>query len=166
DKAVKKGTFREDLYHRLNEFKIEMPSLKDRKDDIEIFAMHFLKKANQELEKNIDSIDERVMNKFMTYSWPGNIRELRNVIKRAVLLAQENTITIDLLPSEILQLAENNNKTSLDTTDLKAISEANERHLILKTLEKAHYNKTKAAQMLNIDRKTLYNKMRLYGIEG
>ncbi len=166
DKAVKKGTFREDLYHRLNEFKIEMPSLKDRKDDIEIFAMHFLKKANQELEKNIDSIDERVMNKFMTYSWPGNIRELRNVIKRAVLLAQENTITIDLLPSEILQLAENNNKTSLDTTDLKAISEANERHLILKTLEKVHYNKTKAAQMLNIDRKTLYNKMRLYGIEG
>ncbi|NLN95668.1 MAG: sigma-54-dependent Fis family transcriptional regulator [Bacteroidales bacterium] len=166
DKAVKKGTFREDLYHRLNEFKIEMPSLKDRKDDIEIFSMHFLKKANQELEKNIDSIDERVMNKFMIYSWPGNIRELRNVIKRAVLLAQEHTITIDLLPSEILQPAENNDKTSLDTTDLKAISEANERHLITKTLEKAHYNKTKAAQMLNIDRKTLYNKMRLYGIEG
>ncbi len=166
DKAVKKGTFREDLYHRLNEFKIDMPALKDRKEDIGIFANHFLGKANKELEKNITSIDKAVMEKFMNYSWPGNIRELRNVIKRAVLLAQGNTITPEMLPSEMLQIVENKNITSFNTTNLKVISEANERHLILKTLEKVFYNKTKAAKMLNIDRKTLYNKMRLYGIEG
>jgi len=166
DKAVKKGTFREDLYHRLNEFRMDVPALKDRKEDIGIFAAHFLGLANKELEKNIDSIDDAVIEKFKNYSWPGNIRELRNVIKRAVLLAPAGVITIDLLPPEMMQERDHENAAPLHTTDLKVISETNERNIIIKTLEKAFYNKTRAAQMLNIDRKTLYNKMRLYGIKG
>lgn len=166
DKAVKKGTFREDLYHRLNEFRIDVPSLKDRPEDIEIFASHFLKLANQELEKNINTIDPAVIEKFMQYSWPGNIREMRNVLKRAVLLATQEKISLDLLPPEMMQEAMSANATSYSTTDLKLISETNERNIILQTLEKAFFNKTKAARMLNIDRKTLYNKMRLYGIDG
>lgn len=166
DKAVKKGTFREDLYHRLNEFRIDMPSLKDRKEDIGIFAKHFLESANHDLEKNITGIDEAVIEKFMNYSWPGNIRELRNVLQRAVLLAQGSTITLDHLPPEMMQENNDSTQNNLNTTDLKVISEANERRMILATLEKAFYNKTKTARMLNIDRKTLYNKMRQYGIEG
>lgn len=166
DKAVKKGTFREDLYHRLNEFRIDVPSLKDRPEDIGIFASHFLKLANQELEKNISTIDPAVIEKFMQYSWPGNIREMRNVLKRAVLLATQDKISLDLLPPEMMQEAMSTNAASYSTTDLKLISETNERNIILQTLEKAFFNKTKAARMLNIDRKTLYNKMRLYGIEG
>jgi two-component system, NtrC family, response regulator HydG len=166
DKAVKKGTFREDLYHRLNEFRIDVPSLKDRQEDIEMFARHFLKQANQELEKEITIIDPAVMERFMQYSWPGNIREMRNVLKRAVLLAQNDSITLDLLPPEMMQERKNSFTQDLNTTDLKVVSETNERNLIVQALEKAFYNKTKAAKMLNIDRKTLYNKMRLYGIDG
>jgi two-component system, NtrC family, response regulator HydG len=166
DKAVKRGTFREDLYHRLNEFRVDVPALKDRKEDIEIFANHFLELANQELEKSIITIDEAVIEKFMNYSWPGNIREMRNVIKRAVLLATGDVITLDLLPPEMMQEPGNHSQASFHTTDLKVISETNERSIILQTLEKAFFNKTKAARMLNIDRKTLYNKMRQYGIEG
>jgi two-component system, NtrC family, response regulator HydG len=166
DKAVKKGTFREDLYHRLNEFRIDVPSLKDRKEDIEIFAKHFLELANQDLEKNITNISPAVMERFMLYSWPGNIREMRNVLKRAVLLSLNDSITLDLLPSEMMQEKVNISPHDPNTTDLKVVSETNERNLILQALEKAFFNKTKAARMLNIDRKTLYNKMRLYGIEG
>lgn len=166
DKAVKKGTFREDLYHRLNEFRIDVPALKDRKEDIEIFASHFLDLANLELEKNVKSIDPEVMEKFMVYSWPGNIREMKNVLKRAVLLASDNSISLDLLPPEVMEENMYTANNHLHTTDLKVVSETNERNLIVQALEKAFYNKTKAAKMLNIDRKTLYNKMRLYGIEG
>jgi two-component system, NtrC family, response regulator HydG len=162
DKAVKKGTFREDLYHRLNEFRIDVPSLKERKEDIGIFAQHFLDLANKELEKNVTNIDEAVTEKFLHYSWPGNIREMKNVLKRAVLLTQNDTITLDLLPPEMLQGPARD--IDKDTTDLKAVSESNERSLIVQALERSYYNKTKAAKMLNIDRKTLYNKMRLYGI--
>jgi two-component system, NtrC family, response regulator HydG len=131
DKAVKKGTFREDLYHRLNEFRIDVPSLKDRKEDIEIFAKHFLELANQDLEKNITTIDPAVMEKFMLYSWPGNIREMRNVLKRAVLLSLNDSITLDLLPPEMMQGNMNTSPHDPNTTDLKVVSETNERNLIL-----------------------------------
>lgn len=165
DKAVKRGAFREDLYHRLNEFRIDVPAMKDRQEDIELFASHFLELANRELDKNITTIDPAVIERFMKYSWPGNIREMKNVIKRAVLLALDESITADLLPPEMKQGTDNMNELQ-GTTDLKVISEANERNLIVQALEKSFYNKTKAARMLNIDRKTLYNKMRIYGIEG
>lgn len=166
DKAVKRGAFREDLYHRLNEFRIDVPSLKERKEDIDIFAHHFLNLANEELGKEVHTIDSAVLEKFIQYSWPGNIREMRNVLKRSVLLAQSDKITTDLLPPEILHETNDRPISEFPTTDLKVISETNERNVIVQALEKAYYNKTKAAKMLNIDRKTLYNKMRLYGIEG
>lgn len=165
--AVKKGVFREDLYHRLNEFKIEAPPLRDRPDDIKVFATHFLELANEELGKSVKSFSPDVLELMHSYSWPGNIREMKNVIKRAVLLASDNQITTEGLPVEMVSATHGyTNIISNSTTDLKVIAEQNERSVIISTLEKVHYNKSKAARLLNIDRKTLYNKLRQYGIEG
>jgi len=166
--AVERGDFREDLYHRINEFSINISPLRDRKKDIMVFANHFLQSANQELKKNITGFDAEVKDKLLNYQWPGNIRELKNLIKRSVLLAADQEINKDCLPQEILA---NSNHQMFSSTngenasDLKAIAEKNEREIILKTLEKAGYNKSKAARMMNIDRKTLYNKLKLYGLE-
>lgn len=168
--AVERGDFREDLYHRLNEFSVEIYPLRERKKDIVLFADHFLQQANQELKKSITGFDPEVKDKLLNYQWPGNIRELKNLIKRAVLLASDDMITHECLPQEILE-ARTMTETvevfsnSSDASDLKAIAEKNERAIILKTLEKVGYNKSKAARMMNIDRKTLYNKLKLYGLE-
>jgi len=168
--AVEQGDFREDLYHRLNEFSIHIYPLRERKNDIVLFADHFLQQANQELKKSITGFDPEVKDKLLNYQWPGNIRELKNLIKRAVLLASDDLITHECLPQEILE-ARTMTETvevfsnSSDASDLKAIAEKNERAIILKTLEKVGYNKSKAARMMNIDRKTLYNKLKLYGLE-
>lgn len=166
--AVKRGVFREDLYHRLNEFRIDVPPLRQRPEDIRLFAQHFLERSNKELNRNITGISEEVIRRFMEYSWPGNIRELKNVIKRAVLLSTSDCITIDTLPPEMADsvVPVQQPSASSDTTNLKALAEANEKTAIIKALERCRYNKSKAAQMLNIDRKTLYNKMKVYGIEG
>ncbi len=162
--AVKKGTFREDLYHRLNEFTIYIPPLRERKEDIILFAEQFLAMANKELHKNIQMFDDDVLRKFRFYDWPGNIRELKNLMKRAVLLSQGAAISSDCLPTEINYPDIRKDKKG-SSTDLKAIAEQNEKEIILKTLEQVGYNKSKAARLMNIDRKTLYNKLRLYGFE-
>lgn len=164
--AVKKGDFREDLYHRLNEFKIIVAPLRERQDDIIYFAEHFLKISNQELGKKVIGFSEDVMEIFKHYSWPGNFRELRNIIRRATLLAQGNIIPISVLPSELMfeNLTHSSSKSMAGSTDLKAIAERTEREMILKTLESVNYNKSKAALLLNIDRKTLYNKIKQYNI--
>ncbi len=166
---VKAGNFREDLYHRLNEFKIQIPPLRQRGKDIEVFANHFLKVANSELDKNVLEFEPDVMRKFLNYFWPGNLREMKNVIKRSVLLTAGNSISINSLPEEILAL---NSIKKIDDNlkneviyDLKVIAEKNEKELIEATMTKVKYNKTKAAKILNIDRKTLYNKLRLYGFD-
>jgi two-component system response regulator HydG len=164
--AVKNGTFREDLYHRLNEFKIDVPPLRERHNDIQVFATHFLELANEELGKTVQSFSEEVIQLLHDYSWPGNIREMKNVIKRAVLLATDEQITLEGLPGEMVSSLNVVEAAFPVTTDLKVIAETNERSVIVATLEKVHYNKSKAARMLNIDRKTLYNKLRQYGIEG
>src|ERR1035437_498329 len=164
--AVKKGTFREDLYHRLNEFKIDVPPLRERHNDIRVFASHFLELANGELNKSVKSFSPDVLDLLHSYSWPGNIREMKNVIKRAVLLASDEQITLECLPVEMVSAITESETSYPITTDLKVIAEQNERTVIISTLEKVHYNKSKAARMLNIDRKTLYNKLRQYGIEG
>lgn len=161
--AVNKGTFREDLYHRLNEFKITVPPLREREDDITLFANHFLMLSNNELNKNIQGFSPEVNTKFQNYSWPGNLRELRNVVRRAVLLCQESHIHTNCMPSEILSERPSQQLPSAGT-DLKSIKEANERDLIIVTLEKVNFNKSKAARLLNIDRKTLYNKIKQYNI--
>lgn len=173
--AVKKGNFREDLYHRLNEFTILVPSLRDRGTDIDIFAGHFLNLANTELSKSVDDFDEEVKTIFRKYSWPGNLREMRNVVRRAVLLTSGNLVKKETLPHEIVfekreeaNVNNNNHSTPQNNveqpSDLKSLAEKTERELIINTLVKVNYNKSKAATLLKIDRKTLYNKMKLYKI--
>lgn len=164
--AVQKGSFREDLYHRLNEFSIKVPALRERKEDIMLFARHFLEQANEELCKKVTDFSEDVTMVFMRYPWPGNIRELKNVMKRSVLLSREAIIQLESLPSEIAAYKHLATQTEQATgDDLKSQTEKTEKEIILSTLQKARYNKSKAAKLLNIDRKTLYNKIRQYGIE-
>lgn len=162
--AVNNGDFREDLYHRLNEFKITVPSLRERDDDIELFAKYFLDLSNSELNKEVSHFSPEVVGKFKSYSWPGNLRELRNVVRRSVLLTQGDEVELISLPNEILTDAV---KTDVVTegSNLKLIQAANEKELIISTLRKVNFNKSKAARLLNIDRKTLYNKIKQYGIE-
>jgi two-component system, NtrC family, response regulator HydG len=168
--SVRRGKFREDIYHRLNEFKIELSPIRERKSDIMVFAEHFLDLANNQLNKEINSFDEEVVDRFKNYYWHGNLRELQNVIKRAVLLCQKDVIHLECLPSEIISPdyissgLSKNNETSEDITNLKSVSENAERNAIISVLEKTGFNKTKAAEVLNIDRKTLYNKLKAYEI--
>lgn len=163
---VQKGTFREDLFHRLNEFSIYVPPLRDRGEDILQFANYFLEIANRELDKDVKGFDKEVIEKLLTYSWPGNIREIKNVIRRAVLLASTGMITKHHLPSIMFISEARNENSSVSTTDLKSMAESQEKATIMSVLKKTYFNKTKAAQLLNIDRKTLYNKIKLYGLEG
>lgn len=163
---VNRGNFREDLYHRLNEFSIRVAPLYERKSDLLIFAKTFLDQANHELGKSINGFDSDVMNILMSYSWPGNLRELKNVIRRAVLLEQSSMISIVSLPTEIIKkdsLSPNDFKKP-EAENLREMKEKAEYELIMSTLEKVRFNKSKAAQLLDIDRKTLYNKMKQYGI--
>nr|WKN37736.1 sigma-54 dependent transcriptional regulator [Tunicatimonas sp. TK19036] len=167
--AVKRGEFREDLYHRFNEFKIELSPLRERKADVKLFAYHFLMNSNRELNKSIQDFDEEVMRKMKDYYWHGNLRELHNVVKRSVLLAQGDTITLECLPNEIKSPSYFDDLSTEEITsepsNLKSVSKSAERDAIISVLEKTGYNKTKAANVLNIDRKTLYNKMKSYNID-
>jgi two-component system response regulator HydG len=166
--AVKRGQFREDLYHRLNEFTIYVAPLSERLKDLPLFANQFLKQANNELSKNIVGFSDEVLEVFNSYPWPGNVRELRNVIRRAVLVEQGTTVGIKSLPPEIVSAnnrrlsTPNNHSQPENLRDLKEIAE---KEMILSTLEKVRFNKSKAATLLNIDRKTLYNKMKQYGLQ-
>jgi two-component system response regulator HydG len=161
--SVSKGNFREDLYHRLNEFKVQLPALRERGKDLDIFIAHFIKLSNQELERNVQHISDETMNILLNYDWPGNLRELKNVIKRMVLLTPTDTAETTSLPDEMLLSVHQRPKPF--GSDLKAQNEVNEKSLIMETLLKVKYNKSKAAKMLNIDRKTLYSKIDRYEIE-
>lgn len=167
--AVKRGDFREDLYHRFNEFRIELAPLRERKTDIKIFAQHFLALANQELDKDVQTFDAEVIHRMKNYYWHGNLRELYNVVKRAVLLCQSDEITLECLPEEIKSPvfldSPKSDGTVEEPANLKSVSKIAERDAIISVLEKTGYNKTKAADVLNIDRKTLYNKMKSYNID-
>jgi len=184
--ATRKGKFREDLYHRFNEFSIEVPPLRERRDDIMVFAQHFLRVTNLELGKNIVDFSPEVENIFRNYIWHGNLRELKNVIKRATLLTDGDVVEAKTLPFEIsnfnkLQFDSSPEPTSTssgvnpvslvmpETTrfansdlTLKEASIDAEYEMILQALKKVNFNKSKAAKLLNIDRKTLYNKMKQY----
>src|SRR5690554_69950 len=162
--SAKNGEFREDLYHRLNEFSMEASPLRDRKEDLFQFAELFLNASNASLEKNVTGYSDEVKEIFMNYSWPGNLREFKNIIKRAVLLTGEGEIKPDVIPID-LSLPENSITEIGDAKDLKTSFEEQERSLIIKTLEEVKYNKSKAAKILDMDRKTLYNKLEKYSIE-
>lgn len=164
--AVRQGKFREDLYHRLNEFSIQVAPLCERLRDLPLFANQFLKLANKELNKKINGFSDEVMEVFNFYTWPGNIRELRNVIRRAVLVEQGNMLSVKSLPHEIISSRHRtDNLNHSKPENLKNLKEIAEKELIISTLEKVRYNKSKAATLLNIDRKTLYNKMKQYGLQ-
>jgi len=157
--AVKEGRFREDLYHRLNEFKIEMPPLRQRIEDLPIFCDTFIQQTNTELNKHITGLSNEAMDIFLHYDWPGNLRELRNIIRRAVLTATSSRVELSDLPPEMLTSINNTPDSSL-----KSIQEDQEKDMILKALAEARYNKSKAARILDIDRTTLYYKMNKYNI--
>jgi len=166
-KAVKEGRLREDLYHRLNEFKIQLAPLRERKDDILFFSNFFLAKANDSLNKTVKGFAPEVQEYFSNYYWHGNLRELNNVVRRAVLLTQGDEIQKDSLPQEIIQtngLSSEGEIMQEHVGLLKSIAWTAERQAILDILEKVNYNKSKASELLNIDRKTLYNKLKLYNI--
>jgi two-component system response regulator HydG len=164
--SVRKGQFREDLYHRLNEFKMRVPSLRERNEDLDEFLNFFRTGANKELSKNVVGFETDVLSVFRAYDWPGNLRELKNVVKRAVLLTTDDRVKLESIPEEMVSSVKSGaSAAKAPIYDLKAIQEVNEREMILKTLKEARYNKSKAARILNIDRKTLYLKMEKYGIE-
>lgn len=156
--AIEKGDFREDLYHRINEFTIRIPDLKERQEDLLLFADSFLDQSNSELQKDIIGFDAETIRIFQSYSWPGNLRQMKNAIKYATLLATGSYITRKELPEELTEVQP-------VSSNIQLKSEAHESELIIKALQKAGNNKTKAAQLLGIDRKTLYNKLKAYHIE-
>jgi two-component system response regulator HydG len=161
--AMASGKFREDIYYRINEFKITLPALRENTDDIQELVEFFIDKSNKELNKSVESADVVVMKSFKNYSWPGNIRELKNVIKRAVLLTDGSRITEGVLPVEITQ-PQQQSKEELSTLVLKDVVERAESKAIIKALEMTNNNKSKCAELLGVDRKTLYNKMNAYGL--
>jgi len=182
--ASKKGKFREDLFHRFNEFSVTIPPLRERKEDIMMFAHHFLRLTNQELNKNILGFSPEVEEIFKSYVWYGNLRELKNVVKRAVLLTDGDYIRDRSLPFEISNFNKllfektpatpslleiqpvkqpiPESRTMLNETTLKGVSIDAEYEMILEALKQTNFNKSKAARFLHIDRKTLYNKMKQY----
>jgi DNA-binding NtrC family response regulator len=153
---MKKGTFREDLYYRLNVIPIFIPPLRERKDDIPLLASHFLQKFSHEKGKEVTSISPEVMEILLDHSWPGNVRELENVIEHAAIIAKKDEILPKDLPQNLLQ-------KPLPTQHLVSLQDY-ERSLILKTLEETNWNKHQASKRLKINRSTLYGKMRRYGL--
>jgi two-component system, NtrC family, response regulator HydG len=173
--GYRKGKFREDLYHRFNEFSINLPPLRSRKEDILPFANFFLAKTNAELGKDVAGFEDDVLQRFMQYTWPGNLREFRNVVRRAVLLTPPGEkINTTCLPWEITTeipfsspaLSTNSSGSHQPDNhrgpelDLKNAATRAEYETIMNVLQKVNFNKKKAAEMLNIDRKTLYNKIK------
>lgn len=156
EQAVAEGRFREDLYHRINEFTIYMPQLRERGNDIFLFADLFIRQANAELQRQVDGLDAAAAELLVQHSWPGNLRELNNVVKRAVLLARGRQITAAELQQAMGPVRQNVVPTLHD--------EADERQRIEEALRQTGGNKAKAARLLGIDRKTIYNKMEKWGM--
>ena len=154
--AIAAGTFREDLYHRINEFTIHMPRLCERGDDIPLFANFFLDQANRELEKPVPGFRPDAMAQICRYRWPGNLREMRNTVMRAALLSQGAPVGVEHLGLEVAEVE----KRTAALHDPES-----ERAKIVAALQHCAGNKSRAAEMLGIDRKTLYNKLKLYHIE-
>jgi DNA-binding NtrC family response regulator len=154
---MKKGTFREDLYYRLNVIPIFVPPLRDRRDDISLLASYFLQKFGQERKKDVTSFSPEVMEILLAHSWPGNVRELENVIDHAIIIAKQERILLKDLPQYLLM-------RPLPTQEFATLQDY-EKNLILKTLQETNWNKHKSAKRLNINRSTLYGKMKRYGLK-
>ncbi|MDZ7692198.1 MAG: sigma 54-interacting transcriptional regulator [Balneolaceae bacterium] len=162
EQEVEQGNFREDLFFRLNVVEIPLPDLSERKEDIPILAHHFLNKYNRELNRAVKGITSDAMSALISYGWRGNVRELENVIERAVLLGNEDHITIDDLPEAIRNTEE---KVDIDSQSLDSAVQAFEKHHIKSVLKRTEGNKSEAARLLGIDPSTLYRKMERYEME-
>jgi two-component system response regulator HydG len=171
--AYRNGRFREDLFHRFNEFSIILPPLRNRKEDIPLFARFFLDNANRELNKKVEGFEDEVITMFLNYPWPGNLREFRNVVRRSALLSPSGIIGTRVLPAEIAGVQWDNIPREIvngghmpdlhsKETDLKNAAAHAEYETIMNVLRKVNFNKSKAAEILKIDRKTLYNKIKQY----
>lgn len=156
EEAVSEGRFREDLYHRINEFTIYMPKLSERGSDLFLFADLFIRQANEELNRNVEGFDSGAAEMLASHSWPGNLRELNNVVKRAVLLTRGSQITTAELTLAMGQIRTDN--------VLQLHDEDTERQRIITALQQTNGNKAKAARLLGVDRKTIYNKIEKLGI--
>ena len=169
EKAIEEGRFRQDLYHRINEFSVSVPPLRERIEDLEEFCYHFISQANEELGKDVDSISDDALDILKQQNWNGNLRELRNVIRRSVLFTKDNVLRKENLPDfpkdNKSQIVVKTEQLETENRDLSLNNKANEKEQIIAALNQARGNKTVAAKLLQIDRKTLYNKMHLYGIE-
>jgi len=157
--AIAAGRFREDLYHRINEFSMRMPSLRERGSDLLLFANVFLENANNELVKNIKGFNEKAREIMNNYAWSGNLRELRNVVKRAVLFCSSDEIDAKDFPIELTE-----QRATSQEDAVQPLKRQNEREMIIEALERNGNNKSKAAKALGVDRKTLYNKLHKYGL--
>ena len=157
EQAIEKGTFREDLYHRINEFTLRLPLLRERREDILLFANFFLDQANLELDKHLIGFDEKASRALLEYHWPGNLRQMKNIVRRATLLAQGKYIGMDEL-SELQEAPAPSSGISLRNEEV-------EKQHIIEALRQTGNNKSRAAQLLGIDRKTLYNKLKLYNLQ-
>lgn len=166
--AIANGQFREDIYHRLNEFSMELEPLRYRKEDIPTYIEHFVEQSNSELGKSIEGFDDITQQKLVDYYWHGNLRELRNVIKRSILLSTGKKASMETIPEEIQFGVQDSVGSAAQAdhiiTDLKSVVEKAEREAIIKVLKQTGHNKTKTADLLKVDRKTLYNKMNQYGL--
>jgi len=170
DGAMKEGKFREDLYYRLNVFPIPLPSLRERKEDLPLLTSALLEDLNKKHSTKVTDLSGDVLARFQTYEWPGNVRELRNALERAVILAGEGSIGTNHLAAGFAGTPAPAPVVSANGGDLRipvgyTISQA-ERALIELTLEHTNHNKTRAAEILGISQKTLFNKLKEYGAQG
>lgn len=158
--AVNSKRFRQDLYYRLNEFLLELPPLRERKEDISLFVDHFISDSNKELNKNVKGVTDKVMEKLISHSWNGNVRELRNIIRRSVLLSKQEIIDSIEIPDEIRILSQE----TLKSNSISEIKDDIERDIILKAIQDANGNKILAAKNLNMNERTFYRKIKNLGI--
>jgi len=162
--SVNARLFRLDLYHRINEFKIQLPPLRQRSADMDSFITFFIAEANRDIGRRVSRISDEALEILHHYDWPGNLRELKNVIRRMVLLTPGDEAGAESLPDEMFLFVSQIQEKA--DSDLKFQNEMNERKLIQKVLADVHNNKSQAAKLLNIDRKTLYSKLEKYGLDN
>jgi two-component system response regulator HydG len=166
EEAVREGKFRRDLFYRLNVYPITLPPLVERREDIPLLAIHFLEHFKQRSNKNITGITEKALARLRRYDWPGNVRELENAIERAVIIAQGRLITVDDLPDAVRGAESETDARKTVEVEVGTALDEIEKRVILETLAYTRGDKSRAAQILGIGRKTLYRKLQQYNQEG
>ncbi len=164
EEMMRKGEFRQDLYYRLNVIPLEVPPLRERKDDIPLLVTHFIEKFSKQFNKEIEAIDEDAMRSLQNYSWPGNIRELENLIERAVVLNKTGRLTIKDFPEYVVHQEISSDIELDEDSSLTDMVDNFEKQLILKALRENNFNKLRTAEKLGIHRSTFMSKLKKYGI--